>query len=95
MVEALEMGKGETLKDFSMNNTGLGSVGFQRIVQAVRDGPRRRPKISFFGCDIPDLTGSAVHCRIIYPRQTLRSFLGGSYHFDSEYESESDAEVPW
>lgn len=87
------MGKGKTLKVFSMNNTGLGSVGFQRIVQAVRDGLQRRPKISFFGCDIPDLTGYAVHCRIIYPRQTLRSILGHSYHFDSEYGSESDAEV--
>lgn len=38
LVEALESGKGMSLKEISMNGTGLGSDGCQRISQAIQHG---------------------------------------------------------
>lgn len=74
LVEALESGEGRSLKEVRMNYTGLGSVGYQCIIQAVKGGLVKRPAISFYGCDVPELPANAYRGHRIFAEDTLALF---------------------
>lgn len=73
--DALESGQGKSLKEVGMNGTGLGSVGYQRMIQAIRAGFNSRPLIRFLGCNIPELRGRPFHDSL-FPMLALRLVLG-------------------
>lgn len=60
LVEALESGQGKSLKEVNMDDTGLGSIGYQRVLKMVRAGLHRRLDVSFLGCSIPGAKHSGL-----------------------------------